>query len=57
MPDEDSLNWMGFWHEDRHFIDCVKEGRQPLTHFGDAVKSMELVERILQEGTDPTAQS
>ena len=55
LPGDESLNWMGFWHEDRHFIDCVKEGRQPSTHFGDAVKSMELVERILQEGTDPTS--
>ena len=54
LPGDESLNWMGFWHEDRYFIDCVKESRQPLTHFGDAVKSMELVERILQEGSDPT---
>ena len=48
--DDDSVNWMGFWHEDRHFIDCVKEGRQPLTHFADAAKSMELVDEIYRAG-------
>ncbi|MBI2191001.1 MAG: Gfo/Idh/MocA family oxidoreductase [Planctomycetes bacterium] len=36
----------GFFGEDRHFIDCVKDGRQPSTHFGDAVKTMELIEKI-----------
>jgi predicted dehydrogenase len=39
-------HWLGFWHEHRHFIDCVVSGAQPGSHFGDAVKSMELVERI-----------
>ncbi|HEX5416467.1 MAG TPA: Gfo/Idh/MocA family oxidoreductase [Chloroflexota bacterium] len=41
-------HWLGFWHESRHFIDCVKSGRQPSSHFADAVKSMELVEEILR---------
>jgi len=36
----------GFYHENRHFIDCVKSKQQPMTHFGDAVKTMELVDRI-----------
>ena len=49
--DDSSVNWMGFWHEDRHFIDCIKEGRQPLTHFADAAKTMELVEHIYRVGT------
>ncbi len=40
-------HWLGFWHEHRHFIDCIGSGAQPETHFADAVKSMELVERIL----------
>ncbi|HVC35323.1 MAG TPA: Gfo/Idh/MocA family oxidoreductase [Chloroflexota bacterium] len=44
-------HWLGFWHESRHFIDCIKQGRQPSSHFADAVKSMELVERILQTRT------
>ncbi len=43
-------HWLGFWHENRHFIDCLQEKRLPTSHFGDAVKSMELVERIIQAG-------
>ena len=39
-------HWLGFWQESRHFIDCIKAGEQPTSHFADAVKSMELVERI-----------
>jgi len=42
-------HWLGFWHEHRHFIDCIGSGAQPETHFADAVKSMELVERILRQ--------
>ena len=49
-PGGNHLHWAGFWHENRHFIDCVKEGRQPLTHFADAVKTMELVEQIHKVG-------
>ena len=49
-PGDKSIHWMGFWHENRHFIDCVKEGRQPLTNFADAAKSMELVDRIYEAG-------
>ncbi len=36
----------GFFQENRHFVDCVKEGALPMTHFGDAVKSMELADLI-----------
>lgn len=36
----------GFFGENRHFIDCLKERRQPQTNFTDAVKTMELIERI-----------
>ena len=39
-------HWLGFWHEHRAFIDCIKEGRQPNSSFADAVKTMELVDRI-----------
>jgi len=38
--------YYGFYHEDRHFIDCVREGRQPETHIADALKSMQLAELI-----------
>jgi virulence factor len=37
---------LGFFAENRHFIDCVKEGRAPQTHFGDAARTMELVDMI-----------
>jgi len=36
----------GFYAENRHFIDCVKAGKLPMTHLGDAVKTMELVHWI-----------
>jgi predicted dehydrogenase len=41
-------HWLGFWHESRYFIDCVKAGTQPHCNFTDAVKSWELIERIYQ---------
>ncbi len=37
----------GYYQEDRHFIDCIKEDKEPETNFRDAVKTMELVERIM----------
>jgi predicted dehydrogenase len=40
--------WLGFWHETRHFIDCVKAGQQPSSHFADAVKSVDLIRRIYE---------
>ena len=43
-------HWLGFWHEHRHFADAILAGREATSHFGDAVKTMELVERILHEG-------
>ncbi len=36
----------GYWAESRHFLDALKAGTQPETNFGDALKTMELVERI-----------
>lgn len=32
----------------RHFMECIREGRQPETSFDDAVKTMDLVDRIYQ---------
>jgi predicted dehydrogenase len=37
----------GFQAKHREFLDCVRHGGQPGSHFGDAVKTMELAERIL----------
>ena len=36
----------GFYAENRHFIDCIKEKKNPMTNFFDALKTMELVDRI-----------
>ncbi len=47
-PDDRPELWLGFWHEARHFIDCVQTRTLPCNHFGDALKSMELVERVLR---------
>ena len=50
-PFGESYNhWLGFWHETRHFIDCVKAGQQPSSNFADAVKTVELVQRIIEAG-------
>jgi predicted dehydrogenase len=38
--------YYGFRDENRHFIDCLKSGAQPTSCFADAVKTMELVDRI-----------
>lgn len=38
--------YYGFTAENRHFIDCVKSGKQPNPNFVDATRTMELVERI-----------
>jgi len=39
----------GFAGKNREFIDCLKTGKLPGSHFGDAVKTMELAERILAQ--------
>ncbi|MFH0964268.1 MAG: Gfo/Idh/MocA family oxidoreductase [Planctomycetota bacterium] len=36
----------GYYQENRHFIDCVKAGRMPMTNLDDAAKSMALADRI-----------
>ncbi|RJS84880.1 gfo/Idh/MocA family oxidoreductase [Candidatus Bathyarchaeota archaeon] len=38
--------YYGFFDEDKHFVDCVRRGKEPETSFRDAVKTMELIERI-----------
>jgi len=37
----------GFRDKNRQFIDCVRSGKQPESNFADAVKTMEVAERIL----------
>lgn len=55
VPSDEALrpeHWLGFWHESRHFIDCVIAERQPSSNFADAVTSMELVQHILATARD-----
>ena len=40
----------GYKQENDHFIECIKKGKQPLTHFADAAKTMELAEAIMLGG-------
>lgn len=37
----------GAFQMNRHFLDCIREGRQPETNLEDALKGMELCEEIL----------
>jgi predicted dehydrogenase len=39
----------GFQAKNREFIDCVRAGRLPSSHFGDALKTMEVAETILAQ--------
>ena len=41
-------HFLGFWHQTRHFIDCIKESRQPSSNFADAVKTWELISQIYE---------
>jgi len=43
---QEFAKYYGYYAENRHFIDCVKERRQPESNFDDAVKTMELIETI-----------
>lgn len=43
---EEGHKYLGFFQENRHFIDCIKAGKQPISSFRDSIKTMELVDRI-----------
>jgi len=49
-------HWLGFWHETRHFIDCVKAGKQPSSNFSDAVKTYDLIAKIYEASGWPACQ-
>jgi predicted dehydrogenase len=40
----------GYRDETLHFLTCIQDDRLPRTHFGDAAKTMELVDRIEAAG-------
>lgn len=44
----DNYKYYGFYGENRHFIDCIKNKQMPDTNFADALKTMQLVQRIYQ---------
>ncbi len=44
---DEFYRYYGFYYEDRHFIDCVKERTLPETSIQDAVKSFRYVDLIL----------
>lgn len=44
----ENYKFYGFYGENRHFIDCIKQKKMPDTNFTDAFKTMELVGRIYQ---------
>jgi virulence factor len=46
---EELYKYGGFLAKNREFIDAVKSGRKPSSHFGDAVKTMEVAEKILAQ--------
>jgi len=41
----------GYFQESRHFIECLREGRQPDTNFAYGAELMELLYAIDQGGT------
>jgi len=49
--DDRNFVFGGFQAKNREFIDCVKSRSLPGSHFGDAVKTMELCGRILADAT------
>jgi predicted dehydrogenase len=48
----------GWWHQDRFFLDCVRDGREvafPASNLEDAVKTMELIDMIGAGWNGPVA--
>lgn len=48
---DDNHKVYGFFQENRHFVDCLRSGEQPLTHLADGVKTMELADMIMKFAT------
>ena len=43
---EEPYRAFGAYDINRHFVDCIRRGRQPETNFSDALKTMELVDAV-----------
>ena len=48
-PNRSSQACVGFWQENRHFVDCVQQGIETDCSFADAAKTNELCQRILNK--------
>ncbi|MCA1594890.1 MAG: Gfo/Idh/MocA family oxidoreductase [Chloroflexi bacterium] len=48
---DQSFIYGGFQAKSREFIDAVKQRSLPSSHFGDALKTMELADRVLADAT------
>jgi len=46
---DSKIAYGGFLAKHREFVDCVRAGKQPSSHFGDALKTMEVAEIILAQ--------
>lgn len=44
---EELFAFGGFQAKSREFLDCIRQGSLPGSHFGDALKTMEVAEKIL----------
>jgi predicted dehydrogenase len=43
---DEFFKYYGYYYEDRHFIDCIRNGDTPETGIAEAVKSMKLLEQF-----------
>jgi predicted dehydrogenase len=43
---DEYLEKTGFLQESCHFLDCIREKRQPVTNFSECIKTMKLVDRL-----------
>jgi len=47
---DERIEWFGLRAENQHFVDSILENKKPMPDFEDALKTMELVERIERGG-------
>jgi predicted dehydrogenase len=52
---DETRHYYGFAAEARHFVDCIREGREPSSSLADAAKTMRLVNQIYAHPIDPAA--
>lgn len=45
---DEYYRYYGFYQEAEHFVQCVREGKEPETNIEDAVRTFELVEMVLR---------